>query len=221
MTACLLLSYAAVAVMKVAPMQRVNSQKQLLKICVLFLLVSFNQAIGAMTPFFTAVSAYLMSNKREAWVGDATLAPAVAGVTVARRVNSLICDLTLVSKMLDCFFCFFNRALNNFHLFGFIMCVSATAARAFNSEKLNSMNLLMYMAPIAVLFLLPATLEDAKMVWYLLFNSSLVYFVNLTNFLVTKNTSALTLQECIQVLGNARGVVAVVVSILILEILCR
>lgn len=41
--------------------------------------------------------------------------------------------------------------------------------------------------------------EDAKMVWYLLFNSSLVYFVNLTNFLVTKNTSALTLQECIQV----------------------
>lgn len=76
-------------------------------------------------------------------------------------------------------------------------------------EKLNSMNLLLYMAPIAVVFLLPATLlmeenvvgitlalarDDIKIIWYLIFNSSLAYFVNLTNFLVTKHTSALTLQ---------------------------
>ncbi|MBA0781519.1 hypothetical protein Gotri_002440, partial [Gossypium trilobum] len=93
-------------------------------------------------------------------------------------------------------------------------------------EKLNSMNLLLYMAPMAVVFLLPATLimeenvvgitlalarDDVKIIWYLLFNSALAYFVNLTNFLVTKHTSALTLQ----VLGNAKGAVAVVVSILI------
>lgn len=38
----------------------------------------------------------------------------------------------------------------------------------------------------------------------------MAYFVNLTNFLVTKHTSALTLQ----VLGNAKGVVAVIVSIM-------
>ena len=78
-------------------------------------------------------------------------------------------------------------------------------------EKLNSMNLLLYMAPIAVLFLLPATLwmednvvgitlaltrDDIKIVWNLIFNSALAYFVNLTNFLVTKHTSALTLQLC-------------------------
>lgn len=71
------------------------------------------------------------------------------------------------------------------------------------------MNLLLYMAPIAVVLLLPATLymeqnvvgitlalakDDIKIVWYLLFNSALAYFVNLTNFLVTKHTSALTLQ---------------------------
>lgn len=125
----------------------------------------------------------------------------------------------------------------SFHLFGFLICVAATAARALKSvlqgillsadgEKLNSMNLLLYMAPMAVVFLLPATLimednvvgitlalarDDIKIIWYLLFNSSLAYFVNLTNFLVTKNTSALTLQ----VLGNAKGAVAVVVSILI------
>ncbi|VFQ72845.1 unnamed protein product [Cuscuta campestris] len=125
----------------------------------------------------------------------------------------------------------------SFHLFGFIMCIGATAARALKSvlqgillssegEKLNSMNLLLYMAPIAVVLLLPATLvmeenvvgitlalarEDVRIIWLLLFNSALAYFVNLTNFLVTKHTSALTLQ----VLGNAKGAVAVVVSILI------
>ena len=79
----------------------------------------------------------------------------------------------------------------------------------FYREKLNSMNLLMYMAPIAVVCLIPAALimekdvvgitialskDDINIVWYLLFNSALAYFVNLTNFLVTKHTSALTLQ---------------------------
>ena len=78
-------------------------------------------------------------------------------------------------------------------------------------EKLNSMNLLLYMSPIAVVFLLPATLimeknvvgitlalarDNIKVIWYLLFNSALAYFVNLTNFLVTKHTSAFTLQKC-------------------------
>ncbi|KAK7255503.1 hypothetical protein RIF29_28914 [Crotalaria pallida] len=71
------------------------------------------------------------------------------------------------------------------------------------------MNLLMYMAPVAVAFLLPASIimkedvvaitfelcrDDPKMMWLLIFNSALAYFVNLTNFLVTKHTSALTLQ---------------------------
>ena len=79
----------------------------------------------------------------------------------------------------------------------------------YSREKLNSMNLLLYMAPTAVVLLLPATLimeenvigltmalarEDMKILWFLFFNSALAYFVNLTNFLVTKHTSALTLQ---------------------------
>lgn len=88
----------------------------------------------------------------------------------------------------------------------------------FPREKLNSMNLLMYMAPVAVIFLLVAALVmeedvvgitislarvDVKILWYLFFNSALAYFVNLTNFLVTKHTSALTLQVFlpIQMLG--------------------
>jgi hypothetical protein len=68
------------------------------------------------------------------------------------------------------------------------------------------------MAPVAVAFLLPASIimeedvlgitiqlarEDSTIVWLLLFNSALAYFVNLTNFLVTKHTSALTLQVII------------------------
>ncbi|KAJ8429071.1 hypothetical protein Cgig2_031362 [Carnegiea gigantea] len=110
----------------------------------------------------------------------------------------------------------------SFHLFGFIMCIGATAARALKSvvqvimtthmfkEKLNSMNLLLCIG--AVVFLLPATLwmednvvgitlalprDGIKIVWNMIFNSALAYFVNLTNFLVTKHTSALTLQKCI------------------------
>ena len=76
-------------------------------------------------------------------------------------------------------------------------------------EKLNSMNLLMYMSPIAVLVLLPATLVmepdvlevtlslglEHKLMWVLpSVNSAAAYLSNLSNFLVTKHTSALTLQ---------------------------
>lgn len=231
MTACSLYSYIAIAWMKVVPMQTIRNRVQFAKISALSLIfcasvvsgnvslrylpVSFNQAVGATTPFFTAVFAYIMTVKREAWLTYVTLIPVVTGVVIA------------------------SGGEPSFHLFGFIMCIGATAARALKSvlqgillssegEKLNSMNLLLYMAPIAVVFLLPATLmmeenvvgitlalarEDPNIIWYLLFNSSLAYFVNLTNFLVTKHTSALTLQ----VLGNAKGAVAVVVSVLIFK----
>ncbi|GAA0172363.1 secondary carrier transporter [Lithospermum erythrorhizon] len=212
MMACSLLSYIAIAWMKMVPMQTIRSRVQFFKITALsaifcasvvsgnislrYLPVSFNQAIGATTPFFTAVFAYVMTFKREAWLTYFTLVPVVTGVVIA------------------------SGGEPSFHLFGFIMCVGATAARALKSvvqgillssegEKLNSMNLLLYMAPIAVVLLLPATLymeenvvgitlalarDDFGIIWLLLFNSALAYFVNLTNFLVTKHTSALTLQ---------------------------
>ncbi|KAI4354630.1 hypothetical protein L6164_003479 [Bauhinia variegata] len=231
MAACSLFSYIGISVIEIVPFQKVQSRNQFLKICGLsvvfcfsvvcgnislrYIPVSFNQAIGATTPFFTAIFAYVMSRKREAWVTYGTLLPVVVGVVIA------------------------SGGEPSFHMLGFIICVLATAARAFKSvlqdillssdeEKLNSMNLLLYMAPIAVAVLLPATLlmeenvieitialarQDIRIIWLLLFSSSLAYFVNLTNFLVTKHTSALTLQ----VLGNAKGAVAVVVSILIFK----
>ncbi|KAL0303806.1 UNVERIFIED_CONTAM: putative sugar phosphate/phosphate translocator [Sesamum radiatum] len=231
MTVCSLLSYIAIVWMKIVPMHSVSSRAQFMKISALSLIfcasvvsgnislkylpVSFNQAIGATTPFFTAVFAYLMTLKMETWLTYVTLIPVVAGVIIA------------------------SGSEPSFHLFGFIMCLGATAARALKSvvqgillsseeEKMDSMNLLLYMAPIAVVLLLPVTLcmeknvvsttlalarEDTRIIWLLLFSSVLAYFVNLTNFLVTKHTSALTLQ----VLGNAKGAVAVVVSILIFK----
>ncbi|CAK9322725.1 unnamed protein product [Citrullus colocynthis] len=229
MSACAILSYFSIVVFKVVPIQMLKSRSQFLKIATLslvfcgsvvggnvslrYLAVSFNQAVGATTPFFTALFAYLMTLKREAWVTYAALIPVVAGVVIA------------------------SGGEPGFHLFGFIMCISATAARAFKSvlqgillssegEKLNSMNLLLYMSPIAVLALLPVALimepnvwdvtlalgRDHKFMWLLLLlNSVMAYSANLLNFLVTKHTSALTLQ----VLGNAKGAVAVVISILL------
>ncbi|XLR06524.1 hypothetical protein S83_034462 [Arachis hypogaea] len=226
MMACSILSYVAISWMKMVPMQTIRSRVQFMKISSLglifclsvvggnislrYLPVSFNQAVGATTPFFTAVFAYFMTLRREGWVTYITLVPVVTGVMIA------------------------SGGEPSFHLFGFIMCISATAARALKTvlqgilltsdgEKLNSMNLLMYMAPVAVAFLLPASIimeddvvgitislarEDPSILWLLIFNSALAYFVNLTNFLVTKHTSALTLQ----VLGNAKGAVAVVIT---------
>ncbi|GLT63143.1 hypothetical protein SLA2020_357260 [Shorea laevis] len=231
MSACSLLSYISIVFMKVVPLQQPKSRRQFLKIATLsivfcgsvvggnislrYLAVSFNQAVGATTPFFTALFAYLVSFKREAWVTYAALVPVVAGVVIA------------------------SGGEPGFHWFGFIMCISATAARAFKSvlqgillssegEKLNSMNLMLYMSPIAVIVLMPATLmmehnvleetlsvgRKHRYMWLLLFvNSTMAYSANLLNFLVTKHTSALTLQ----VLGNAKGAVAVVISILLFK----
>ncbi|XVE95905.1 hypothetical protein REPUB_Repub02eG0175800 [Reevesia pubescens] len=229
MSACAFLSYVSIVFLKLVPLQPIKSRPQLLKIATLsvvfcasvvggnislrYLPVSFNQAVGATTPFFTALFAYLMTFKREAWVTYAALVPVVTGVVIA------------------------SGGEPGFHWFGFIMCLSATAARAFKSvlqgillssegEKLNSMNLLLYMSPIAVLVLVPAALimepnvlevilslgRQHRYMWLLLLvNSTLAYSANLSNFLVTKHTSALTLQ----VLGNAKGAVAVVISILL------
>ncbi|KAK6135810.1 hypothetical protein DH2020_030418 [Rehmannia glutinosa] len=217
MTACSLLSYIAIAWMKVVPMQTIRSRVQFMKISALSLIfctsvvsgnislkylpVSFNQAIGATTPFFTAVFAYLMTLKREAWLTYVTLVPVVTGVIIA------------------------SGGEPSFHLFGFIMCVGATAARALKSVvqgfcfRLKAVVLLLpatiYMEENVVGITLALAREDSRIIWLLLFNSALAYFVNLTNFLVTKHTSALTLQ--VLVLGNAKGAVAVVVSIMIFK----
>ncbi|KAK1306044.1 putative sugar phosphate/phosphate translocator [Acorus calamus] len=226
---CSAYSSAAIRFLGLVPLQQIVSRRQLLKIAALsaifsasvvcgntslrYIPVSFNQAVGATTPFFTAVFSFLITCKKESFHVYLALLPVVLGIVVASNSEPL------------------------FHLFGFLVCLGSTAGRALKSvvqgiiltseaEKLNSMNLLMYMAPMAAAMLLPValyvergvvgiTIEKAKgdwfMVWLLIGNATVAYLVNLTNFLVTKHTSALTLQ----VLGNAKAAVAAVVSVLI------
>ena len=128
MMACSLLSYVAVAWLKVAPIQHLKSQKQFFKISALgiifclsvvggnvslkYLPVSFNQAVGATTPFFTAVFAYLMTLKREGWLTYVTLVPVVTGVIIASGVIRLITFLIIAYIMIfsDCYFyCLFGE----------------------------------------------------------------------------------------------------------------
>lgn len=51
--------------------------------------VSFNQAVGATTPFFTALLAYAVAARREACATYAALVPVVAGVAIATGVRTL------------------------------------------------------------------------------------------------------------------------------------
>lgn len=229
MLACSALSYV-VAASGLVKVQAVKwTQQQFLKVSLLalifcltvvlgnvslkFLPVSFTQAIGATTPAFTAVLALVVARQRETALVYLTLVPIVVGIIVASHAEPL------------------------FHLFGFLAAVAATGARALKSvlqgmllsaddhaRRIDSLSLLMYMAPVAVVALIPATLffepEAASVAlklgqnrafWLLLIlNSSMAYLANLFNFLVTKHTSPLTLQ----VLGQAKGVVASVISVL-------
>jgi drug/metabolite transporter (DMT)-like permease len=74
-----------------------------------FLPVSFNQAVGATTPFFTAVFAYFLTLRREDWLVYGALTPVVTSVMIA------------------------SGGEPSFHLYGFAMCIMATGARALKS----------------------------------------------------------------------------------------
>ena len=69
-----------------------------------YLPVSFNQAVGATTPFFTAVFAYLMTLKREGWVTYVTLIPVVTGVVIASGVIVSVI-FPLFRTCFDLYFC--------------------------------------------------------------------------------------------------------------------
>lgn len=230
MLMCAALSFA-VRASGMVPRQNLKSRRHLVKVAVLavvfvasvvggnislrFIPVSFNQAIGATTPFFTALLSLFIMRKKENTEVYVTLVPIVLGIVLASRAEPL------------------------FHFVGFVACFSATFMRALKSvlqgllltnetEKLESLNLLLFMSPVALLVLFTAThvmepdafavfqekcAESPSFFFILALNCVLAFSVNLTNFLVTKCTSPLTLQ----VLGNAKGAVAVVVSILLFK----
>lgn len=178
--------------------------------------VSFNQAIGATTPFFTAIFSATLRNRCESFETYAALLPVVGGVVLASRFEP------------------------HFVLPGFLACVFATASRALKSvlqdtllsaadgEELDSMSLLAYMSPVAIALLTPASLHlepgsltsvytlsrsDSNFLLLISLNALAAFGANLSNFLVTRVTSALTLQ----VLGNAKGAFAAALSIFVFK----
>jgi hypothetical protein len=160
MFACSAASYA-VAASGLVPLHAVRSRAQLAKVTVLalvfcvtivlgnvslrFIPVSFSQAIGATTPAFTALLSLMMLRARESGRTYFALVPIIAGIVIA------------------------SGAEPRFHAIGFLAAVAATAGRALKSvvqgllladasERLDSMSLLLYMAPIAALALVPAVI---------------------------------------------------------------
>lgn len=144
--------------------------------------VSFNQAIGATTPFFTAVFAFLLQNTRESLLVYLTLIPIMGGIVIASGGEPL------------------------FHMMGFTFCMMSTAGRALKSviqamlmsdpaDKLDPMSLLLYMSAFCVAMLIPLTLlleptaldramhlaaTTPHFAWCLMANSLLAYLVNYT-----------------------------------------
>lgn len=229
MLSCFVLSVVVRCCSSSSNRQQIKSRKHMFKIAVLafvfvisvvggnislrFIPVSFNQAIGATTPFFTAMLSLVILRKRETIEVYMTLIPVVVGIVLASNSEPL------------------------FNIYGFIACLIATFARALKSvlqgllltnetEKMDSLNLLLFMSPFALGILIFSAFIMERNAWTavtnnfeksytftitLVLNCLIAYLVNLSNFLVTKCTSPLTLQ----VLGNAKGAVAVIISILI------
>jgi hypothetical protein len=103
------------------------------------------QAIGATTPAFTAMLGYMIMQQRESRTVYLSLVPVVVGVVIASGAEPM------------------------FNMLGFVAAVTAASARALKSvlqglmlsdsnERMDSLSLLMYMAPVAVVALIPTTL---------------------------------------------------------------
>lgn len=160
MLACSVMSYG-LAISNTVVLQPVKSRQQFYKISTLalifciavvlgnvslrFIPVSFNQAIGATTPAFTALLAAVMMGHRESRSVYLSLIPVIVGIIIASGAEPM-----------------FNMA-------GFLAALTATAGRALksvlqgimlsdSSERMDSLSLLLYMAPVATISLVPITL---------------------------------------------------------------
>lgn len=240
MCMCSVLS-ASAREFKIVPKQFIRTRRHYGKVAVLaltfalsvlggnvslrYIPVSFNQALGATTPFFTAIFAYLMLQKKESTATYMTLVPVVGGIAIATWGEPSFNFIGFVA----CLIGVCGRALKSV-LQGWLLTPAGEkeAEKMSNAHenKLDSMSLLYYMSPVCIVALGVCTLimePDALSAFYeaaemnpnfialLLGNCFVAYLVNLTNFLVTAHLGALTLQ----VLGNAKGVVCTIVSVML------
>ena len=162
-----------------------------------YIYVSFAQMVTAAGPLFTIALMYTMTGKRYSRAAYASMLPMCGGV--------MMCTAGEV----------------NFHLLGFIAVVSATLLRGVKSilqgrlltspeEKLDSLTLLYHLSAASILplgayvaLVEHAALHDPALThgrgalvrWAMVVLSGFVaFFLNLCNFVVTKRTSAVTLQ---------------------------
>ena len=172
--------------------------------------VSFAQAIGATAPLWTVLLSVILTRSHH---------PPL--VYVALGLISLGMLLTVRGEI-------------NFHVTGFLLVLTATLTRALKSilqgmllsaaeERLDPLELLFHMALRAAVALgLWAVVMERSLLtdlgvrevglWLCVLASSLVAFLlNLSQFFVTKATSAVTLQ----VLGNIKVVLLILVSVAI------
>eukprot|EP00127_Corallochytrium_limacisporum_P002331 Clim_evm119s109 gene=Clim_evmTU119s109 len=179
-----------------------------------YIYVSYAQMIGATTPLFTVVVSVLVTGatfNQYVWL---SMVPIAGGIM-----------LTISGEV-------------NFNMVGTLFLILATIARALKTVlqgmllsgkdmKMDSMNLLYYMAPATVAFLTPTCIiwegsdllvrfyeSDDSGLWQLVLASGFTaFFVNYFNFLVTQYTSAVTQQ----VLGNLKVVMSIISSVVIFE----
>lgn len=160
MLACSLMSYGLAASHAVL-LQPVKTRQHMYKIGILalvfcitvvlgnislkFIPVSFNQALGATTPAFTALLSAIMLRSRESPAVYISLIPVIVGIMIASGAEPM------------------------FNISGFAAALLATAGRALKSvlqgmmlsdasDKMDSLSLLLYMAPIATAVLVPITI---------------------------------------------------------------
>eukprot|EP00040_Diaphanoeca_grandis_P012515 m.63472 g.63472 ORF g.63472 m.63472 type:complete len:333 (+) comp23286_c0_seq1:363-1361(+) len=171
---------------------------------------SFTQVVASSTPISTAIAAFFIQGKME----STTSLLCIAGMCVG-------CALAVRGEV-------------NFHVVGFSAIACATALRGLKSvlgsilltgeDRLDALSLLYYTSQSASGLLLLATLA-VEAVWMtsdpvVLFSSSgmwatlavsstVAFFMNLCNLLVTFYTSATT----VSVLGNVKSVLVIVASV--------
>lgn len=175
-----------------------------------FVPVSFMQTVKSLTPAATALLQFLVFRSRLSSRALISLIPVTFGVTLATLTEA------------------------SFHLGGFIAALTAcfltglkfvlSSAMLSGKYKLDSVNLLYYMCPAAVIILAPlayflegssvtawATQPDRPGVhlWYLLISGVLSFALNFTLFIVLKATSSVT----VTVAGNMKTVGVIAISI--------
>eukprot|EP01103_Thecamoeba_quadrilineata_P005037 TRINITY_DN14892_c0_g1_i1.p1 TRINITY_DN14892_c0_g1~~TRINITY_DN14892_c0_g1_i1.p1 ORF type:complete len:323 (+),score=50.25 TRINITY_DN14892_c0_g1_i1:87-1055(+) len=182
-----------------------------------YIYVSYAQIVTATTPLFTVIVTRLLTTQNLKWDIWLSMIPIAGGVSLASWQEA------------------------DFNILGFLAVIIATALRAVKSvwqgqlltdedDKLDPISLVYYMSPpsIVMLFCLTLLFEpeiildldlviqnsmDSSLMTWVFLSGTIAFWLNIMNLLVTKYTSALTLQ----VLGNVKVVLSIIVSVLIFQ----